>query len=138
MALDKIIMNWKNEFVGTMITPTGSIDVGDAEGAMKPYHMMFGALGACFYSTFVNVANKKRLVFSKATLEIEGTKREEMPKTLDYVKMTLTIYGAEKKDQFLRSVDYGIQYCSVHATISEVANIETEVIFKDEENASTE
>lgn len=133
MAVDKISMNFSNQFEGTLISPTGQVEIGEKADTMKPYHLLFGALGSCFYSTFVSVANKKRLEFKSASLEIEGTKREELPKTLDFVKMTLTIKGADqtKKEQFMRSVDYGVQYCSIHATISKVAKIDVLVNFED-------
>ena len=129
MAVDNIKIEWSNDFSGTLESPSGKIKVGGEDGEMKPYHLLFGALGACFYSTFVEVAKKKRLTFDGATLEISGMKREEIPKTLSHVVMKLVIKNASNEAQFMRCVDYGIQFCSVHSTISKVAEIKTDVEF---------
>jgi hypothetical protein len=40
-------------FKGELIAKKGSIPIGREEGNLAPYDMMLGALGACYYSTFV-------------------------------------------------------------------------------------
>jgi len=131
MALDTIKMEWTDDFSGTMESPLSTIRVGSSEGEMKPYHLLFGALGSCFYSTFINVAKKKRLTFGGASLQIDGVMRTEAPKTLETVSMLLTIKKPSDRQQFLRCVDYGIEFCSIHKTISAIATIKTEVVFED-------
>ncbi|MFA5467369.1 MAG: OsmC family protein, partial [Candidatus Izemoplasmatales bacterium] len=85
---------------------------------------------SCFYATFLSIANKKRLSFTSATVEVSGKKREDKIATLEYVKMVLTIKDPSDKAQMIRSAELGAQYCSVHETVSKVAKIDLEVLFE--------
>lgn len=129
MAHDKVTIEWKNIFEGTLYAPNGKLSLGASKGALKPYNLLFGALGACFYSTFVNVAQKKKLDFAGASMEIEGVTRQELPQTLETVVMRFMIKKASDRDQFMQCVDYGIKYCSIHKTIGMVAAIKITVEF---------
>lgn len=129
MNVDNIALSFDPSFIGTMISPTGSVILGDQPNGISPYQLLFGALGSCFYSTFLGVATKKRLTFTKATLEIGGHKRDEVPPTLDHVTIKMVIYDASDEMQFRKSALLGAQYCSIHETISKVAKIDLEVSF---------
>jgi putative redox protein len=130
MVVDKINFNWENTFSGTMMAPTGEIKIGSEANTFKPYHLLFGALGSCFYHTFITIVQKKRLTFSGATLEISGNKRDTVPTTLENVQMTLVIKDASDQEKFKKSVDLAAQNCSIHETISKVAKIKIDVKFK--------
>ncbi|MGD9605312.1 MAG: OsmC family protein [Bacilli bacterium] len=130
MAADVIKMDFRNEFVGTMTAPKGQVLIGSQEGGLYPYNLLFGALGSCFYSTFLSIVNKKRLTFDSATVEISGRHIEAQVATLEYVQIKITIRKASDEKQFLRSVELGAKYCSIHETISKVAQIEKVVIFE--------
>lgn len=129
MAVDNILIQFDPNFVGTMTSPSGSIRLGDQEGGMAPYHLLFGALGSCFYATFLSIAKKKRLTFAKAEIEISGEKRTEVPPTLQHVKIRLVVHNPSDEEGFLRSAHLGAQFCSIHETISKVAQMEHEVQF---------
>ncbi len=129
MNTDKVTLDFDSSYIGTMTSPTGSIKMGDQTGGMQPYHLLFGALGSCFYATFLGIAKKKRLTFSKATLDIGGHKRDEIPPTLDNVKIHLIIFDASDEAQFIKSAQLGAEYCSIHETISKVAKINLDVTF---------
>lgn len=131
MALDTIKQTWDSEFKGIMETPTGTINIGDEENGMAPYHMLFGALGACFYATFLSIAKKKRLTFDKATLEVSGKKeeKEREPRLLEEAVMTLTITNPSNEKGFIRSAELGAEYCSIHKTLEKIAHIELKVEF---------
>jgi hypothetical protein len=45
MAVDNIKLAFDPQFVGTMTSPSGTIKLGDQEGGMAPYHLLFGAVG---------------------------------------------------------------------------------------------
>lgn len=130
MATDPIQFAFSNDFQGKMIAPRGEVAIGRKQDEMSPYHLLFGALGACFYSTFLDVVEKKRvLTFTGANLEISGNKRKEVPTTLETVQMKFTIINPSDEKQFLKCAELGTKYCSVHATISKVATIELIVEF---------
>lgn len=96
---------------------------------MAPYDLMLGALGACYYSTFVGIADKMRLDYERAEITIHGVKREEVPTTLKTVDMVFTLYGAADQKGFERAANLAAKYCSVHETIAKVADIKLELKF---------
>jgi putative redox protein len=116
-------------FKGELIAKRGGIPIGREEGDLAPYDMMLGALGACYYSTFVGIADKMRLVYEQATIDIHGVKRDVVPTTLKEVRMVLTILGAPEEKGFARAAELAAKHCSVHETISKVAQIDLTVIF---------
>lgn len=130
MKADPVKLQFDNQFVGELTSPTSTIKVGSLEQGIKPYHMLFGALGSCFYATFLSIANKMRLTFEKAEIEINGSKRDETPATLEYVKIVFTIYGGTDQTKLQKASELGAKYCSIHETISKVAKIELVVLFK--------
>jgi putative redox protein len=129
ISVDKIKLTFTNAFEGRAAGPNGEVLIGSQPGSMKPYHLLFGALGSCFYATFLSIAEKKRLTFSGAVIEIDGEKREESPATLRQVTIDVTIINPSDEKQFMRSVELGAKHCSIHETVSKVANIDFRVNF---------
>jgi putative redox protein len=133
MALDTIKQVWDDQFKGEMESPTGKIKIGDEENGMYPYHMLFGALGSCFYATFLSIAKKKRLSFDKAEVEVSGNKGIGLEvNLLEYVKIKMVITNPSNEKQLLRSAELGTKFCSIHETISKVAKIDLIVDFINE------
>lgn len=128
--MDKIKLTFSDKFEGEFTSPTGTVAIGSKPGAMKPYHLLFGALGSCFYATFLSIVEKKKLTFSGAEITIDAEKREEVPTTLKRVSIAVVIYDPSDEAQFLRSVELGAKYCSIHETVSQVAKIDFNVRFE--------
>lgn len=131
MKADPVKLQFDNTFVGELTSPTSTIKLGSQEQGMKPYHLLFGALASCFYATFLSVSTKMRLTFDRAEIEVNGHKRDETPATLDHVVMDFTIYGGTDKVKLEKAAELGTKYCSIHETISKVAQMELKVTFKD-------
>lgn len=129
MNTDLISLSFDSSFTGTMVSPTGTVKLGNQNGGLQPYHLLYGALGSCFYATFLGIVKKKRLSFDKATLEITGTKRDEVPPTLSDVAISMVIFNPSDEKQFIKSAELGAKYCSIHETVSKVANIKLDVVF---------
>lgn len=131
MALDTIKQVWDNQFRGEMETPTGKITLGDQDQGIYPYHLLFGALGSCFYSTFLSIATKKRLTFDKATVEVSGNKGigKEI-NLLEKATIKLVITNPSNEKGLIRSAELGSKFCSIHETISKVAQIDLIVEFE--------
>ncbi|PKK93543.1 MAG: osmotically inducible protein OsmC [Tenericutes bacterium HGW-Tenericutes-6] len=130
MKADNVKLVFDKDFVGEMTSPTGTIKLGSQENGMKPYHLLFGAVASCFYATFISVANKMRLSFSDVEIEVSGNKRDAVPATLDYVKIDMVVYNGSDETKLHKAAELGAQYCSIHETISKVAEIELVVTFK--------
>ncbi|NLW19846.1 MAG: OsmC family protein [Clostridiales bacterium] len=132
MSETSVKLHFDRNFRGRLIAQGAQTDVGEKKDArLSPYDLLLGALGACFYHTFVGIADKKRLVYERAEIAIHGVKREEVPTTLKEVTMDLSIFGAQDQKGFERSAELAAKYCSVHETVSKVADITLNLHFKD-------
>ncbi len=132
MAGINVHLDFGTSLEGTLTAARGTAPVGKTEGTLAPYDMLLGALGGCYYATFLDLAAKMRLEYAGATLDINGIKREEVPTTLKTVTMVFTIKGAKDQKGFARAAELAAKYCSVHETIKQVADITLETRFEDE------
>lgn len=131
MALDNVKLSIDNEFVGTLESPTGTIKIGDQKEGMMPYHLLFGALASCFYSTFLVIATKKRLKFDHAELEISGRKGTGKEiNLLEQVDINMVVTNPSNEKALQKSAELGAKFCSIHETLTKVANIDLHVTFK--------
>ncbi len=130
MKTDPIKMIFKEGFVGELSSPTSKIKIGKQENGIAPYHMLYGALGACFYATFLSISDKMRLTFSGAEIEITGTKRDQSPATLEQVYVKLVVHNPSHEEKLKKAAQLGAQHCSIYETISKVAQMNLEIIFE--------
>lgn len=130
MNTDLIKFNFTNGFVGEFISPTGTVKIGQQPDGVAPYHLLYGALGSCFYATFLGVVKKMQLTFDRAEMSIVGNKRSTVPTILDLVQMELTVFGASDQKKMEKAAELGAKYCSIHETIAQVAPIEFVVKFQ--------
>ena len=131
MAVLSIKTVFDPAFKGTLVTSRARVPVGDGEGALYPYDMLLGALSSCFYSTFLDILEKKRVTIEAAELDVSGEKRTEVPTTLSWVTVRLTVRGASDRAAIERSAELAGKYCSIYQTLSHVATMKTEVAFAD-------
>jgi len=130
MKTDNITLEFNPDFVGTLTSPTGTVLLGEQDNGVEPYHLLYGALGSCFYATFLGIVKKKRLTFTQAQIEVSGRKRDQVPPTLEEVLIKMVIFDASDEAQFIKSAELGTQYCSIHETISKVAKMSLVVTFQ--------
>lgn len=95
-----------------------------------PYEYLLGALGGCFFSTFKD-ETKIPCSWDDVKIKINGIKRTSSPTTLESATMSFTVCGCKERGNFLKRIEQTKKDCSIFITLSKVANIETEVIFKD-------
>lgn len=77
----------------------------------------------------MGIADKMKLAYDRAEIDISGIKREEVPTTLETVDMKVIIHGAQDQKGFDRASQLAAKYCSVHETIAKVATINLDVSF---------
>ncbi len=131
MSEINVRLDFGAEFSGILFAGHAQVNVGKGEGLMRPYELLLGALGSCFYSTFLGIAAKMRLEYAGARLDIRGVKREETPTTLKTADISFTVYGAKDEKGFQRAAELAAKYCSVHETLTKVADITLSVRFED-------
>ena len=124
--------------VKTTYTPLGSkletdraeLIIGGREGQFFPYDLLLGSLSACFHATLRDIHAKSKQEIPSMEIIVTGEKRTENPTTLEWVHMDIAVFDEVDQQKFLRFVDLAAKYCSIHETISKVAKMTHEVIFK--------
>jgi putative redox protein len=129
MTIKKVELSFQQEFKGQLIADNHTIEIGDDKGSLAPYDMLLGALASCYYSTFLDVANKKKIRFDKAEMTVTGEKREEIPTTLKWVNLDIRIYGASSQTGIVKAGEMAAKYCSVYQTIAHVADMKWDISF---------
>ncbi|HOZ37740.1 MAG TPA: OsmC family protein [Anaerolineaceae bacterium] len=105
------------------------VGIGSKPGEFYPYDLLLGALSSCFYYTLIEILEKRKVEIPIVEVIVTGEKRTEVPTTLEWVNMEITVTGKVDEKQFQRSVDLAAKYCSIHETISKVAKMSHEVRF---------
>lgn len=124
-----VSLRFGTEFEGTLQADDRQVAIGRKAGGMAPYELLLGALGSCYYATFIGVARKMRLEYEGVDIAIHGIKRDQVPETLKTVEMTITVRGAREEKGFDRASQLAAKYCSVHETIAQVADIALKLEF---------
>jgi putative redox protein len=123
---------FENAFNGKLTVPNGEVAIGSEVGTVGPYDMLIGALAGCLYSTFLDVVEKKKGRFDTAEFHVEWEKRTEVPTTLKWVNIKLTILGTVEKDKLgmKKAAQLAAKYCSIYQTVSHVAEMSLEIVFE--------
>ena len=127
----EVVCDFEYDFKGIMKAKNSEIKIGGEIGETAPYDMLFGALASCLYSTFLDIAIKKRIQYDKCVIKVDGVKRSEIPMTLETVTVTAEVYNPTKEKGLDEAFRLACDYCSIFATISKVADISTELIIVD-------
>ena len=130
MAYDKVVMKWDSDFKGELVSPTGTAKLGDQDEGLYPYHLFFGAIGSCFYATFLSIALKMRLEFDSAKLEVSGAKINPDSKIIEVVDMKMIIKNPSDEEKIKKAAELGTKYCSIHELVSRSAKVNLIVEFQ--------
>lgn len=134
MAVLTIHERFSGGFEGELQAPRAKAAIGSGEGRLAPYDMLLGALASCYYSTFLDIIGKKRLSLAGAEIEVSGEKRQEIPATLKWVTLRLSLRGAERSPLadagFREAAELAGKYCSIYQTLAQVADMKTELAFQ--------
>ena len=131
MDVNQINLKFSYDFDGEVQSPTGSILIGDGQGKMMPYDLLFGALGSCMYANFINIAKKRRVTFDSMRVEVSGEKRDEIPALLKWVKVKYIVKNTDKQKDLEMTAELSSKYCSIYQTISHVAEMSCSIEFED-------
>ncbi len=64
------------------------------------------------------------------TIDVNGTKRDALPSTLEKTELVITVKDAEDEEEFLSLARQAAAECSIYNTISQVSEMEWRVIFQ--------
>ncbi len=130
MSTEKI--SFGGDFNGTLNSGKNQVQVALGEEGVFPYELAMTGLVSCFYSTFMDVATKKRLTWENVNIEIEWSKdKEASPQFLKRAHLDIVIEADEDKyKKFHKSFELAAKYCSLYQTFSKVAELSWELKFK--------
>ncbi len=117
---------------GILESANASTKVSYTGNGLAPYDLFLGGFAACLHATFIGITSKKRLSFDSATYNVVGNKRDEVPTLLNHVKTTVVLTGVpeEKQKAIEKSMALAEKYCSISATINNIAEMEFVIEFK--------
>lgn len=129
--MNQISLNFSNHFEGNLVSERTTVPIGKSAGQLLPYEMLTGALGACLYATFLDIVEKMRLEFTGCQIDIDWTKRTEVPTTLERADIQVRLIGCapDKQPKFERAFKLATEYCSIFVTLSHVATLDWTVTF---------
>ena len=126
-------LSFKKNFQGTLHLTEGEIAIGVHPNEAKPYDLLQGALVSCLHSTLLEILVKKRIEIEGVDYEVKGIKRDDVPTMLQEVIVTATFPAHPDAEQILKSMALACKYCSVYNTLAKVADMKTELVFKEHE-----
>ncbi|OAA30744.1 hypothetical protein AT15_09995 [Kosmotoga arenicorallina S304] len=126
--MQQVNMTFSDEFKGAGKNKKGAkLNIGS--GSFAPYDLLLFALGSCLYSTFLDISNKMKIHWKFVDLDIVGEKRQEVPTTLKWCKLSIKVHEASNAEKARKAFELATKYCSIYYTLSKVAKIEWEMEF---------
>lgn len=130
---NKITIEFRDGFNGLSVNTNGKtlkVSVDD----WRPYELFHTALASCMYSTFLDVINKKKLEYSKVSMTVDSTKKDQLPSSIESIDIEFKVFGTDKEDlknvkKFEKSQSLAAKYCSMHNTLKDIVKITSTVIF---------
>ncbi len=119
------VIHFENGFHGTYQVLDQTLKIGHER--IQPYDMTYGAVGSCFYATFLEVAREHGITVASAEVTVEGRKRKTVPSTLEYLKLTLRPESDAEREDLEACMEEALNKCSMAATIRAVAEVEAEL-----------
>lgn len=116
-------------FIGT--SPGGHAVIIDTNGERKsaptPMEMLLISVAACSAPDVISILEKKRQKVTDYKIEIEGTRRAEMPRAFIAFHVHHIVYGHDVSEQAVaQAIELSdTKYCSVAATVRPTAKITT-------------
>ena len=125
----KHVVKWTGDmtFAGTSASGHSMVMDSDKNVGMSPMEMLLLSTACCSAIDLVMILKKGRQKVVDAWVEIDGTRREEMPKYYTDVEMHFIVKGMDIEP---KKVERAIQlamdkYCSASAQLAALAKITT-------------
>jgi putative redox protein len=103
----------------------GAPEIGGHNLGVRPMEMILMGLGGCSAMDVLTILKKQRQKVTDCVIEIEGERRDKLPKIFMEIKIHYIIRGDDLKETYVkRAVDLSVEkYCSVSAMLDKTAKI---------------
>ena len=99
-------------------------ETGGHDQGLRPMEMVLMGLGGCSAFDIVHILKKQRQDLVDLDIEIEGTRRSEIPKIFTEIHMRFVLRGDIDPVKAEKAVRLSVEkYCSVHDMLKFVVNI---------------
>lgn len=111
---------------GHAVVLDGSPDHGGRNLGPRPMEMVLLGLGGCSAFDVVLILNKLKQKFDDCFVEIEATRKDQVPAVFETIKLMFVVVGEELVEKHVkRAVDLSMEkYCSVSEMLKSTVNIE--------------
>ena len=120
----KIHLNRKNDAVhfeasselsSIKVNIDGSESIGGGGKGVRPMELVLMALGSCSVFDLSTILKKQRQTIEDIQVEVEGTRREEIPNIFTQIHITFTLQGDIDEEKAQKAAELAVKkYCSVH------------------------
>lgn len=103
----------------------GAPEIGGRNLGIRPMEMVLMGLGGCTAMDVLSILKKQRQQVTDCVIEVEGQRRDEIPKIFTEIHVRFVITGRELKEVHVkRAVELSAEkYCSVSAMLDKTAQI---------------
>lgn len=93
----------------------GSPDIGGEGLGARPMELVLMALGSCSALDFVNILKKQRQQINDLKIDVEGRRRDEIPRIFTNIHLTFSLKGPIDNAKAEKAAELAVKkYCSVH------------------------
>ena len=119
-------------------TPGMRLD-GSSKTGQSPPDAMLSALAACSGVDVVDIMAKRRTPVERLAIEVQGSRRDEMPRRFERVTIIYELDGAGiERVHAERAVQLAFEkYCSVAASFAPDIQVDTVIVLNGERGPST-
>lgn len=127
--MQKVELDWKGEFrfdatADQVRTP---ID-GDGQAGPTPVNLLLESIGACTAIDVVDILQKGRQELRGMHVEIEGERRDQVPRAITRLTIRFRIEGDVSEPRAQRAIDLSLEkYCSVFHSLRMDISVDTEL-----------
>ena len=101
-----------------------SIKLSGDGTAVGPMESLLMAVAGCSTIDIVMILKKMRQKIAKIEVEVDGTRREEIPRIYTDIKLHFKCYGPLKEKKVEQAINLSLEkYCSVSLILNQTADI---------------
>ncbi len=127
-------LTWSQQMVFSGGAPDGPIIPVDGDGAAGPSPMvlLLLAAGSCTGSDIVSILEKMRVGLRSLTIEVTGTRREELPRRYVALHLRFRLSGTDLDEaKASRAITLSLEkYCSVVHTLAPDVTLTHELVLE--------
>ncbi len=98
--------------------------IGGTDDGIRPMEMILMGLASCSAFDVVHILKKQRQGLKDLDIEVDGKRREEIPKVFTDIHMTFLMSGELDPHKVERAIALSVEkYCSVYEMLKSTVNI---------------